>query len=77
MRKEFRDLSGVMIDLARHAGSSGKQPLLVYHCPMAFNNEGADWMQNKSGTENPYFGSKMFNCGTEEGNLTHGGRHNE
>ncbi|MCB0295126.1 MAG: DUF3347 domain-containing protein, partial [Calditrichaeota bacterium] len=36
-----------------------------YHCPMAFDNKGADWLQDKQGVENPYFGSAMFRCGEE------------
>ena len=32
---------------------------------MAFNNKGADWLQNKTGTENPYFGKMMFSCGDQ------------
>jgi hypothetical protein len=37
---------------------------------MAFKNRGADWIQNKRGTENPYFGAAMFKCGEVEGILT-------
>ena len=33
---------------------------------MAFNNRGADWLQNKPGLENPYFGAAMFSCGVLE-----------
>ncbi len=77
MRTAYKHLSATMIELARHAGSSGKQPILLYHCPMAFDYQGADWLQNKSGTENPYFGSKMFSCGSEEENLTHGFVHHD
>jgi Cu(I)/Ag(I) efflux system membrane fusion protein len=32
---------------------------------MAFNNRGADWLQNQTGVENPYFGSAMFRCGDQ------------
>jgi hypothetical protein len=32
---------------------------------MANDNKGAYWLQNKKGTENPYFGSSMFNCGSQ------------
>jgi Cu(I)/Ag(I) efflux system membrane fusion protein len=70
-RSAFKILSESMIHLAKEFGSSGKQPVLVYHCPMAFDNAGADWLQNKKGTENPYFGSKMFTCGSQEQDLTH------
>jgi Cu(I)/Ag(I) efflux system membrane fusion protein len=71
-RAAFKGLSDKMILLAGKYGSSGKQPVLVYHCPMAFDNSGADWLQNKEGTENPYFGSTMFKCGSLKQNLTFG-----
>jgi len=43
-----------------------------FHCPMAFDSKGAYWLQNKQGTENPYYGSKMFKCGSEVEVLTKG-----
>lgn len=33
------------------------------YCPMAFNNDGASWLSAESVIRNPYFGSKMLNCG--------------
>ncbi|MEJ2635696.1 MAG: efflux RND transporter periplasmic adaptor subunit [Calditrichia bacterium] len=80
-RKAFDPLSQTMIAVGKTFGS-GLEPLLVYHCPMAFNNRGADWLQNKKGTENPYFGSAMFTCGDLTADLTAakknaGGRGNE
>ncbi|MEY8021092.1 DUF3347 domain-containing protein [Muriicola sp. SD30] len=33
------------------------------YCPMAFNNDGASWLSSESVIRNPYFGSKMLNCG--------------
>lgn len=32
-------------------------------CPMAFNNKGAYWLSNTEEIRNPYFGSKMLECG--------------
>ncbi len=32
-------------------------------CPMAFNNTGGYWLSKVETIENPYFGSKMLNCG--------------
>jgi Cu(I)/Ag(I) efflux system membrane fusion protein len=71
-RISFEKLSNSMILLARQFGSSGQNPVLLYHCPMAFDFKGADWLQNKEGTENPYFGSEMFTCGTQEEVLSTG-----
>jgi len=68
----FENLSNALIIVTKRFGSSGNQPVILYQCPMAFNDKGADWLQNKEGTENPYFGSKMFKCGTQEAVITYG-----
>jgi len=68
-RQHFQTLSTNIIESARLFGSQTHR-LLVYHCPMAFDNRGADWLQNKEGTENPYFGSAMFSCGNLTADLT-------
>lgn len=46
----------------------GEMPLrhvVIYrqHCPMAFNDRGADWMSESPEVRNPYFGRKMLECG--------------
>ncbi len=71
-RKVFYDLSVEMIDTVRAFRSSGKTPVLVYHCPMAMGGAGADWLQPAAGTENPYYGSKMFKCGSQTETLIAG-----
>ncbi|MEE4311740.1 MAG: efflux RND transporter periplasmic adaptor subunit [candidate division KSB1 bacterium] len=68
-RGAFENLSVHMIETAKLFGSQRHQ-LLVYHCPMAFDHRGADWLQNIEGTENPYFGSAMFSCGDMKEKLT-------
>ncbi len=67
-RIAFDHLSVAVIYVAKLFGSD-EQPLLVYHCPMAFDNRGADWLQIKKGVENPYFGSSMFRCGEQTADL--------
>jgi len=62
-RSGFALLSESMIAVAKQFGT-GKQPVYRLHCPMAFDNRGADWLQNKKQTANPYFGSAMFRCGS-------------
>ena len=45
--------------------SMGK--LAVFHCPMAFNDRGANWIQfSGEQVENPYFGASMYRCGLEQ-----------
>jgi Cu(I)/Ag(I) efflux system membrane fusion protein len=39
-----------------------KTEVYRFHCPMAFDNKGAYWLQNNSDTRNPYFGSSMLTC---------------
>ena len=36
----------------------------LMHCPMAFKNKGADWLQNSKDVINPYYGDKMLTCGS-------------
>ncbi len=61
-REQFDFLSRLMIDLAATFGSGGKQ-LYVQHCPMAFNDQGADWLSYEDRIRNPYFGDVMLSCG--------------
>jgi len=72
-RTAFEPLSAALTSVVRQFGSGAGQPILRFHCPMAFDNRGADWLQNRSGVENPYFGSGMFRCG-EELDVIHAGR---
>jgi len=62
-RSGFALLSESMTAVTKQFGTTGVQPVLRFHCPMAFDGRGADWLQNKTETENPYFGSAMFRCG--------------
>lgn len=61
-RSAFALLSESMIAVAKRFGAGG-QVVHRFHCPMAFNNRGADWLQKDKETANPYFGSTMFRCG--------------
>jgi len=68
-RTTFRPLSNSVIAVARMFGHRMEQPVYSFHCPMAFNSEGADWLQNMDTLENPFFGSAMLTCGTNEGEI--------
>jgi Cu(I)/Ag(I) efflux system membrane fusion protein len=61
-RKQFDFLSQVMIELVKKLGIHGAA-LYVQHCPMAFDNKGADWLSEEKKVLNPYFGKKMLTCG--------------
>ena len=69
-RSGFRQISESLIAILRRWGSEGRRPLLVYHCPMAFEGKGGRWIQSAEGVENPYYGSRMFACGRLEERLT-------
>lgn len=63
-RESFHLLSQQMAKVAKHFGSTSQGPFYILNCPMAFDNTGADWLQdNKETTRNPYFGGMMLQCG--------------
>jgi len=63
-RTSFIDLSNAMIILANRFGV--EQTIYVQHCPMANDNQGADWLSFEKVIRNPYFGDKMLQCGSVE-----------
>lgn len=60
-REQFGFLSNALIDVLTAFGVEGDY--YVQHCPMAFDNEGADWVSDEEGIRNPYFGEVMLKCG--------------
>ena len=60
-REHFDMLSKDMIDLIAITGTSKK--LYQAYCPMYKNDKGAQWLSASKEIQNPYFGSKMMNCG--------------
>lgn len=60
-RQAFALLSESMIAMVQAHGSTATVYRL--HCPMAFSNRGAAWLQDQKPTANPYFGAVMFKCG--------------
>jgi Cu(I)/Ag(I) efflux system membrane fusion protein len=61
-RKQFGFLSDALINSIEAFGIAG-EVLYVQHCPMAFDNEGGDWLALDEAIQNPYFGDKMMKCG--------------
>ena len=66
LREDFYLLSQQLTKIAKHFGSTGHSPLYILHCPMAFDNKGAQWLQDNDQTSNPYFGQMMLRCGGVE-----------
>ena len=61
-RKEFQMISGALFDLIRTVRYD-RQKIYLLNCPMAFDQQGADWLSSTTDIHNPYFGSKMPDCG--------------
>ena len=64
MRVPFEPLSDTLIEVIRNYGIGPGAPVFLVHCPMAFDFEGADWLQDHDRVLNPYFGDEMLMCGT-------------
>jgi len=62
-RKAFEALSNELIAVVGTLGLPKGRTLCRAHCPMAFDNKGADWLQRDADIRNPYFGASMLKCG--------------
>ena len=60
-RGQFELLTTAVTHTIKTFGS-GEAAIYRFHCPMAFNNKGAFWLQKNSETRNPYFGNAMLTC---------------
>jgi len=68
-RKAFEVLSDELIAVVGQFGIPEIQQLYRVHCPMAFNNKGANWLQADKEIRNPYFGASMLKCGEVTGEI--------
>jgi Cu(I)/Ag(I) efflux system membrane fusion protein len=66
LREHFYQISLVMIKLTKALGPIGVPNVYQMHCPMAFDNRGASWLQDNDDLVNPYFGDMMLKCGSVE-----------
>jgi Cu(I)/Ag(I) efflux system membrane fusion protein len=73
MREGFALLSEDLSQALPAFGFQGRSAYLL-RCPMAFNNRGAVWLQTDKDVRNPYFGSRMFKCGTVLRSIARGRR---
>ena len=64
-RDFFDDFSDRIYTIIKQFGFSTTQPAYRFFCPMANEGKGAYWLQDKTGTENPYYGKSMFKCGRQ------------
>lgn len=61
-RAGYEALSQSMLEMVKRSGLSGGQ-IYVQHCPMAFDNRGAEWLSSTQEIRNPYMGEAMLSCG--------------
>lgn len=83
-RVPFQGVSDALIAAIKRFGVEAGAPVYAAHCPMAFDFEGADWLQASEDILNPYFGDEMLTCGTITATLDdqtdrtdHGGHQHE
>jgi Cu(I)/Ag(I) efflux system membrane fusion protein len=63
LRTRFQPITMRLIATQKLVGNTSGSALYVMHCPMAFDNTGADWLQRDKTLVNPYFGASMLHCG--------------
>lgn len=61
-RKYFNVLSDNLIEAVELFGINSDKAYKA-HCPMAFDNAGANWLSEIEDIKNPYFGAAMLTCG--------------
>ncbi|MFO0634272.1 MAG: hypothetical protein U0168_15600 [Nannocystaceae bacterium] len=63
-RRAFKNVSDGMIEYMR-ADASTQAGFELVHCPMAFEDKGALWVQASGKIANPYYGASMLRCGSK------------
>jgi Cu(I)/Ag(I) efflux system membrane fusion protein len=63
VRAGFKPLSAGLSEALLKLGADTDGPLYEIFCPMAFDYEGATWVQRSQEVNNPYFGTAMSSCG--------------
>ncbi|AMK10797.1 efflux RND transporter periplasmic adaptor subunit [Pseudodesulfovibrio indicus] len=63
IRTGFDPLSAGLSEAVLKLGVETDGPLFEIFCPMAFDYEGAVWLQRSEEVHNPYFGAAMSTCG--------------
>ncbi|MHC4995255.1 MAG: DUF3347 domain-containing protein, partial [Planctomycetota bacterium] len=63
IRVAFEPLTKATLAYVRDHTEGLNRSVYRVHCPMAFNNKGADWLHEEPAVLNPYFGDRMLKCG--------------
>ena len=69
-REAFEPLSDLLWESLASFGTGTDEPVRRFHCPMAFDDRGAYWIQPGETTANPYYGDMMLRCGSQKEVLT-------
>lgn len=62
-RQAFKGFSDALI--AKLDSHGCEDTAYKMFCPMAFDNQGAAWLQDSTDLRNPYFGATMLTCGKQ------------
>lgn len=62
LRANFQPFSNQMMSVILALGLEPSRSVYRLHCPMAFDNLGASWLQAEEDVRNPYFGARMLKC---------------
>jgi Cu(I)/Ag(I) efflux system membrane fusion protein len=71
-RDVFGKLSEKVIELHSAFGHAGDAPYYLTFCPMAFDNNGAYWLQTEPVVSNSFYGAAMLRCGSIKDTLPPG-----
>jgi Cu(I)/Ag(I) efflux system membrane fusion protein len=71
-RAAFFELSDAVIEATARLGAVTDGHIFRFHCPMAFDGRGADWLSDTTAVRNPYYGSAMLTCGSLTDTLVSG-----
>lgn len=63
VRRAFEHVSAAVGTLLSRFGNPSDLAVRVAYCPMAFDNAGAQWVQQSETLANPYYGPAMKRCG--------------
>ena len=64
-RIAFEPLSDGLWTVLDRFGVGEVRPVRRFHCPMALDGAGANWLQDGTTTANPYYGASMLRCGSQ------------